>query len=136
MRFDAIAFIKDSTSWNGKIKEYEKELESVSELKGIEPTGGHTGAIGDPVANVASVRGSIIANIKRYKGYQEAYKAAYNSLPVDYQEVIDLFFFKKGNKGVLVHDYGMKYGLGVKLVYTARRLALEAFADYINDNYL
>ena len=135
MRFDVAGFLKDSKMWETQKRELQKELDAITEIKGQSDSVGRSGKIGDPVSSVASEREKLEIGIARIDTYQRALSYARGILTEAQNEVLDIFFFKRGYMPPLIDEYGRKYALCRSDVYKARREALEELSRIITERY-
>lgn len=135
IRFDAEAFIKDSKNWDRQIKEAIAELNSISELRAIESTGGKSNSISDPTYNVAKEREKCRERINRLLMYQKALRYGLEHLTEAHRDAIELLILADGYKHWRVHEYGQKYLISTTDVYAWRREALNEFAYIITERY-
>lgn len=136
MQFDIRKFIIESQSWDKEIREKERELENVSELKSGGDSQGRSSVKSDPVASVVQVRTKIQWEISRLNTYKQAYEEAFSLLDQEQQEVIKLFFFTDGYKGAQIELFGYDHNISVRGVYRLKRIALQIMSDYITDEYM
>ena len=136
VKFDAVSFLNDSKSWDDEIAKLKEEIEDTIGIKGQSDSCIRSGKISNPVLSDAIEIERIQNEINRLEKYKYALGKALGMLPEDSKEAIDTFFFKRGNKGQLVSEYGLKYGLSTKLVYAKRREALDEFTQIIEDYFM
>lgn len=136
IKFDAVQFLKESRTWDEEIAQLKHEADESIGIKGQSDSCGRSGKIGDPTLADAMTLDRIQDEISRYEYYKHVLRSTMDMLPREYREVLEAFFFKGGYKSRLVREYGLKYGLSTKLVYTARREALNEFARIVEECFL
>lgn len=136
VEFNIVKFLKDSNIWEKEIKRLENELESITEIKGMDNSPIRSGKLRDSVSEVAAAREKVQNRIDYIRFYQNALKRALKSLADDEKEVIELFFFSSGYIPQKIEKYGAKHALCRSDVYAKRRLALEHLSEYMSRRFL
>ena len=95
-----------------------------------------SGKISDSVASVAIARERIEKEISRIEDYETALTNSLNNLTEDEFNVIQLFFFSRGNIAPLIRKFGETYGFSQAGIYRLRRIALDHLTEIITAKYL
>lgn len=136
VEFNAVKFLNASKAWAREKKALQQEMDSITELKGMENSPVRSGKISDSVASVAIARERIEKEISRIEDYETALTNSLNNLTEDEFNVIQLFFFSRGNIAPLIRKFGETYGFSQAGTYRLRRIALDHLTEIITAKYL
>lgn len=139
VRFDMVAFLKQSKYWKKDLAKKKLELQEITMLTSVQtdklPSG--SGKVSDPTSNVVARREKIISEIDYIRLCQAALKDSLSQLNEEEREIIDGFFFSRKTKDVegrrLATKYNYNYPNGI---YNARNKALDKMRNYITREYL
>lgn len=136
LEFNACRFLNDSKKWGKQKRALEDELNGIVEIKGASDNVIHTGRVSDTVPLTMMQRHEKQLQIDRIDKYIDTLKYVRRRLTDAQNDVIDVFFFRRGYKPPLIEEYGRKYGLCRSDVYKARREALDAIRRIITEGFL
>lgn len=136
IEFNAVKFLKESRGWEAEKKRLQAEMDELAHLKGAGDSPARSSGPGDSTGAAVIERDRIQSQIDRINLYQEALSYAWNSLSEAFRDVLTAFFFTGGYMSRNVRDYGSKYGMCIKLVYSQRRKALNELSRIITRRYL
>ena len=126
IEFNPVKFLQESKTWKSKIAELKKELESITDINGVDNDGMPRGTdVGDPTGQKAIRSQQIECQIIKLEYYIETLSCIMKNLSQEEVDVINIFFFEKGYIPPKIAWYGQKYALCRSDVYKARRMALE-----------
>lgn len=132
IEFNPVKFLKESKNWKDIRRDLEHELDNLGDLKAIVSDGmPHGTSISNPTQSIAMQRYELVEKIRRIDCYIAMLDYARSRLTVAENEVLDIFFFRRGYIPPKIEKYGMKYGLCRSDVYTARRKALEHLSEVV-----
>ena len=136
MRFDIIAFLKDSKDWNNELERLKNELDNISELPSVDnPSGVRSGRTADLTPQTALRELKIAAEIEEIRLNKEMLKFAKKSLTEREKALLEGFFFSHRQKGVFVDEFGKKYGICRDYVYDERDKVLKKMQNIIEKEY-
>lgn len=121
--------LTDYKTYLREINGLKAELKAILELKAVGNTEIHTANISDPTGDTAVRRVDLEMQIAVIEQMQNIVDAALHKLSFKHQELLDLFFFKRGMMGSNVQEYADTHYMSIAAVYRERRLALNAFAE-------
>lgn len=127
-------FLGDRNWWKSQIKKKNRELESITELKGITNSEVHSGNIGNPTQNTAFARMKVEEDINRYENYE--YILTYGLNHISEQDK-DILVALQKNKWKLtssiIDELSIKYDCDPRTIYNKRRYAIYDFVDAIRE---
>lgn len=127
-------FLDDRDYWKKQIRKKNRELQSVSEIKGISNSEVHSGAISKPTENVAIAKMQITEQIKRYEDYEYILTYALNNISEESRDIITAFHYTKGRYiNSIVDELAAKYGCETRTVYNKRRTAVLEFVEAVRE---
>lgn len=120
--------LNDYKGYPKEIKDLNAELKSILELTAVGSSEVHTSNIPNPTQDTAVDKVELAMNIAVVERMQELVEKTLSRLSEEHQELIDIFFFRKGLLGYHVQNYADTHYMGVAKVYRERRQALNEFA--------
>lgn len=136
IRFDIVAFLKDSPNWDDEIAKRQDELDSMPELPAINnPSGVRSGNTSNPAMRMALKRLEIEAEIDELRLNKEMLNYAFKSLTEDEKTLIHGFFFSRKRKSTFVYSYGRQHGLCRDYVYNERDRVLRKMQATLEREY-
>ena len=127
--------LTDYKGYPKEIKDLKTELKSILELTAVGNSEIHTAEISDPTGDTAVNRVDLEMQIAVLERMTKLVDAVLHDLSELHQNVLDLFFFKRGLMGYNVQEFADTHFMSVAGVYRERRLALNEFAR-IYEEYL
>ena len=126
IKFDVVAFLKDSVNWKKQINKLESEIENLIGVSGYIPGERvQTNKLSDKTQETAVKVIEIRETIDNIKAKENILKSAISALTREEKDVIDVFFFSKGKMmGAMVDEFSISHGISVSGVYSLRREAL------------
>ena len=126
IKFDVVAFLKDSLNWKKQINKLESEIENLIGISGYTPGARvQTNKLSDKTQETAVKVIEIRETIDNIKAKENILKSAISALTREEKDVIDVFFFRKGKMmGAMVDEFSISHGISVSGVYSLRREAL------------
>ena len=126
IKFDVVAFLKDSVTWKKQINKLESEIENLIGVSGYIPGERvQTNKLSDKTQETAVKVIEIRETIDNIKAKENILKSAISALTREEKDVIDVFFFRKGKMmGAMVDEFSISHGISVSGVYSLRREAL------------
>ena len=139
VRFDIVAFLKQSKYWKKDISKLNTELQDIPFVSSVQtdkiPSGSSKPS--DSVYNIVVKRDKIISEIDYIKHCQDALKNALSQLDGEEREIIDGLFFSRKSKDYEGRRLAVKFGINYpKGIYRIRNKALNKMRDYITKEYL
>ena len=126
IKFDVVAFLKDSLNWKKQINKLESEIENLIGISGYTPgervqTNKRSDKKQETAVKVIEIR----ETIDNIKAKENILKSAISAPTREEKAVIDVFFFRKGKMmGAMVDEFSISHGISVSGVYSLRREAL------------
>jgi hypothetical protein len=137
IEFNAVKFLKDARNWEKEKKELLKQLDSITEIKGIDNSPIRSGRLHDSVADVAAERESIRNQIERIENCQRILEYVQRKLSPEQWEIIDTFFFKSGyvnrNAQKIAKKYAVDYPKGI---YRLRGQVIAEISKMLTNKYV
>lgn len=121
--------LTDYKGYKSEIKQLNAELKAVLELSAVGNSEVHTANISDPTGDTAVKRVDLAMQIAVLEKMGALVEAALRDLSELHQNVLDLFFFKRGLMGYNVQEFADEHFMSVAGVYRERRIALNEFAE-------
>lgn len=136
IEFNAVKFLKESGGWEEEKKKLQKELESITEIRGTENSPVRLRRINDTVSSVAAARERIQNDIDRIECYEHALDFAMRYITEAEKEAIELFFFSGGYISALIDKFSLKHAMCRSDVYSLRRQAIDHLSRIITRRFL
>ena len=125
-------FLNDRNDWKDKIRKHQKDLESVSELKGINYTDVHSGNVGNPTQNTAMLEISIMEKIEDLERYEHILTYGLSQLEEKDADIINGLYFTRGKYvSAIVDELAIKYECDPSTIYRHKRTAVLNFVDAV-----
>lgn len=136
LKFDVEAFLRDSHSWDKKLYDVNRKIDSLYGLKELssgDPV--QTSNISNPTEQTALKVSTLKSERDSLHTYKRTLAEALSLLDESQKEILDIFFFHPRHMPVRIEEYKYKYGIERTTVYERRRVALKVVSDYILKTY-
>lgn len=130
IEFNVVKFINESKTWCAERKRLQAKLEGITEIKGIDNSPIRSGRLHDSVADVASEREQIEAQIARIETYQKIWQHVERCLNDSEKEILEVFFMG-GRIDKKIQAFSRKHAMCRSDVYAFRRETLEKIRDAV-----
>ena len=136
VRFDTVAFLKDSKLWGSKKARLQQELEFMSELPSVNNESGvRSGKISKPAETMAMRRMRLKEQIAELERNEEMLRYGMSTLTNDEKELVVGLYMTDRRNGIVVWEWGRKHGLNKDYVYEELRKTLREMGDKIEARF-
>ena len=136
VRFDTVAFLKDSKTWGGKKSKLLQELEFMSELPSVNNESGvRSGKISKPAETMAMRRIKLKEQIEEIERNEEMLRYGMSTLTDSEKELVVGLYISDRRNGSVVWEWGRKHGLNKDYVYEELHKILREMGDKIEARF-
>lgn len=136
VRFDTVAFLKDSKKWESRKKTLQQELENMSELPSINNESGvRSGKISKPAETMAIRIIQIKEELAEIELNERMLKYGLATLTASEKELVTGLYFSERRNGIIVWEWGRKHGLNKDYVYDELHRMLREMGDKIEARF-
>lgn len=136
VRFDTVAFLKDSKTWGGKKSKLLQELEFMSELPSVNNESGvRSGKISKPAETMAMRRIKLKEQIEEIERNEEMLRYGMSTLTDSEKELVVGLYISDRRNGIVVWEWGRKHGLNKDYVYEELHKILREMGDKIEARF-
>ena len=132
IEFNAVKFLKDAKHWEKEKEELQKQLDSITEIKGIDNSPIRSGRLHDSVADVAAEREKILNRINRGDDVWHIWQYVEKRLSDEEKSVLGVYF-DGGRIDKKIYEFGRKYAMCRSDVYDLRRETLRKIWGLVQD---